>query len=489
MHNRPIVNRDHPSSRAGVIRKARNQAIHPVANPAVSKIIAPAFARLFLPSTVKELARLRAAENMTSEEIKVEQAKMLRLIVTWSYDTVPYYRDSMDMVGVSPDEIRSVEDLTKLPIFTKRDIQESPERFLSTQANPGDMKHTVTSGTTGTPLNLYRDRRVDPLGQATWWQMLDWVGASPFDPVLYLMLQPGRDHSHRTRKPVPRNLIRAVKGDEYLPIDLLLERKTREVLDWVEKANPVVITGYPSLLHILAQMVIQSGSSLRARPIAVFYHSEQMADDTRILIQEAFQVPILSRYGAMEFSAMVAYTCPQGKWHVNSQGFIVEIVDGEFGNRTGEPANHGRIIITDLRNHVMPILRYEIGDIGWTKAAVARCTCGRQGLQLGGIEGRGSDYVVTPSGYRTPALLLQRSMRLQADLFWEYQFRQEYPSLLEVWVIPKSDYTPDLAAELASTVETYFNHELQVRVKVVDLIPREPSGKRPILRTHLHNRS
>lgn len=484
MNNRQVANRIHPPKRTGIIRRTSRWALR--------KLGVPAYIHLFYRASLRELAQLRADEKRTPEEVEVRQTKMLRNLISMSYGSVPYYRDSMDAAGVSPEEIHSIEDLAKLPVLTKRDIQRFANRLISSKANPKYMNPSVTSGTTGTPLSLYRDERVSPLGHAARWRMLEYVGLSPADPVLYLMLQPTHDHSAR-KLLLRRNLVHSVTGSRFLPLDLLMERKTEEVIKWIESVKPAVIGGYPSLLHILAQMVLQSEAALTTRPKLILYFSEQMADDTRALLEEAFHVPILSRYGAMEFSAMLAYTCPQGGWHVNSEGFIIEIADGSFGDRTGKPTGHGRIIITDLRNYVMPLIRYEIGDIGTAKTHSSQttgpeiCTCGGRGLQLGGIEGRASDYVVTPSGYQLPALLLQRTMRLQADLFWEYQFRQDTPSALEVLVIPKGDYRADLASELASTIETHLNHELQVTVKAVDSISREPSGKRPILKTRCHN--
>ncbi|MBC7084307.1 MAG: hypothetical protein H5T95_12605 [Firmicutes bacterium] len=104
---------------------------------------------------------------------------------------------------------------------------------------------------------------------------------------------------------------------------------------------------------------------------------------------------------------------------------------------------------------------------------------------LGGLEGRASECVVTPAGRCVPALLLQRGMRLQADLFWEYQLQQRRSDEVEVLVVPKGEYGDTLAAELSRHLEAFLGNEVHVVVSRVGHIPRDPSGKQPILKTSL----
>lgn len=446
---------------------------------AIRYAVFPAGARLLRRETLKEFHTLQELERAAPALLRERQLDRLRRLITWAYDTVPYYRALMDDTGLGPKDIDSTESLARLPILRKRDVQAAKDALLSTHVRPDDLEPKATSGTTGTPLRLYRDQRAAAFGQATWWQVLGWAGVSPADPHAFATLprRPDEDQVHFTAW-------HRLMGTCILPFEPVVNRDGERVVAFLERANPTVISAYPSYLHLLSRLVLDSGAALRIRPRAIFYNGEQMTEETRELTVKAFGCPIFSRYGANEFSAMVVQTCERGSWHVNTEGFIVELVDGNPGDPYGASSQRGRMLITDLRNHVMPFIRYEIGDIGWI-ANTGRCPCGRAFPILGGLEGRVEEYLVTGTGRRIPAAVFQRVLRVQGDLFWEYQMRQQQPTELELWVIPRQAYTHAQAQALAEHVENFLNHEVTARVKIVDHIPREPSGKRPVLRSSL----
>ncbi len=437
----------------------------------------PAAVHTLRRKSLREFHTLRDLERADPNLLRTRQLERLRHLVAWAYETVPYYRTVMNDAGLTPQDIDSLEGLARLPILRKRDVQTLKDDLLSTRARARDLEPKATSGTTGTPLRFYRDRQGDPLGQAVWWQALDWAGASPADLLAF-----GAFPHNLPERQVRYTRWHTLAGTLILPFEPVVNRDGDKAIAFLERANPDVISAYPSYLHLLARLILDSGAPLRIHPRVIFYSGEQMSDDTRDLVTRAFGSPIFARYGALEFSAMVAQTCARGGWHLNTEGFIVEIVDGEPGDRQGTFSRRGRIVITDLRNFVMPFIRYEIGDVGWA-ADTERCPCGRAFPVLGGLEGRVEEYLVTGAGRQIPAAIFQRVLRVQADFFWEYQMRQDRPTELEVWVVPRQTYTIAQANALTAHLATFLDHELAVRVRIVDRIPREPSGKRPFLKT------
>jgi phenylacetate-CoA ligase len=383
----------------------------------------------------------------------------------------------MDEAGINPGEIDGPDALRRLPILRKRDVQASKDLLLSARAQARDLERKATSGTTATPLRFFRDRRVEPLGQATWWQALDWAGASPADPHVFSPLPAGPNDEQ-----VRFTRWHRLTGSRLLPFASVTDRNAAQVIAFLEHTAPGIISAYPSYLHLLSRLILDSGAALRFRPRVIFYSGEQMGEDTRDLVTSAFGSPIFSRYGANEFSAMVAQTCEHGGWHINTEGFIVEILDGQPGDRQGAPSRHGRMVITDLRNFVMPFIRYEIGDVAWAGDST-RCPCGRSSPVLGGLEGRAEEYLTTGAGRRIPVTAFHRILRVQSDCFWEYQLHQHTPTELELWVVPRQTYTNDQADALTAHLEKFFDYEVSVRIRTTDRIPREPSGKRPVLKT------
>jgi phenylacetate-CoA ligase len=428
----------------------------------------------------RELDVLRWAEKADPLELRARQEARLRVLVRWAYDTVPYYRQAMDGAGVSPGDIQGIDDLPLLPILRRRDIKVNLGSLVSERAGRSHLLPQITGGTMGEPMRLYLDRRALPFERATQWHSLEWAGVMPWAPVLRLTLDGLRPRTLRIK------WWNRLTGSALMPLEILYARRPLPVIEMLERVAPAAILGMPSLLHLLAQAVLRSGRPVRARPRCVFYQAEQMEEDTRELLARAFGVSVFSRYGARELSGMVAQTCGDGRWHLIPEGAIVEIVTGDPGDRQGMPARRGRLVITDLRNHVMPFLRYEIGDVG-AAAGEVKCPCGRTFPVLGALEGRYWDWAVTAAGLRIPASVLQRqTSRLHGDLLWEYQFRQDRPEVLEVVVVPTGGYGADRQEELARHLEAVLGGGITVRVTPVEHIPREPSGKRPLLKSTLH---
>jgi phenylacetate-CoA ligase len=427
-------------------------------------------------ATWLEYRHLRALEHAHPAELQARQLARLRPLLAWAYDTVPYYRRAMQDAGVTPPDITSLDRLALLPILTKRDIQVRGADLLSPKAGPAHRYPRATSGTTGTPLRFFRDHRAAPLGQATWWQALAWVGASPADPLIYSVLP--RPAAEEDRLGFWNRLI----GTRFLRYHPAQPLDPASVLRALAPAHGAILAMFPSYLRLLAQALVTGGLARAIRPRCIFSFGEHLTDHTRDLLHQAFGAPIRERYGAMEFSAMIAQTCDHGGWHLNTEGFIVEIVDGAAGDRGGAAADRGRIVVTDLRNFVMPFIRYEVGDLG-VRGDTGPCACGRTMPRLGALEGRAVEYVVTPAGRRVPASAFQRVLRPRSDALWEYQLRQDDPAVLELWIVPRGQCDEAFTRALAADVERYFFREVSVLVRIVDRIPRETSGKRPLLKS------
>ncbi|MBM3469397.1 MAG: phenylacetate--CoA ligase family protein [Armatimonadetes bacterium] len=436
--------------------------------------------RLVRRQALRELDVLRWAEKADPLELRTRQEARLRALIRAAYDTVPYYRRVMDQAAVSPDDIRGIDDLPLLPVLLRRDIRAHLDALVSTRVSKRDLLRRASSGTAGAPVWFYRDRRTLPFERASLWHDLGWAGVTAADPTLFV------------RRLVDNQGVRKwtrwnwLVGSAFLPPELLYALAPGPVAEAVERAAPAVIYGYPSLLHLLARAILRSGRPLRTRPRCVLYDAEQMGEDTRDLVRQAIGAPIFSRYGAREFSAGVAKTCEHGRWHLNTEGFVVEVVSGEPGEPHGTPAAKGRLVITDLRNHAMPFVRYEIGDAGAT-GGQEKCPCGRTLPVLDGLEGRSWEWVVTASGLRIPiTMIAPMVVGLHGDLLWEYQFRQDRPEVLEVAVVPVGAYGADRKEELARHLEAALGGGITVRVTPVEHIPREPSGKRPVMKSTLH---
>jgi phenylacetate-CoA ligase len=437
----------------------------------VRHVVFPVASRVLCAPSMRALEAFRASERADPAVLRARQDAHVRVLVRHAYETVPYYHRVMRDAGLVPNDIQGVEDLPKLPILRRQDVRQAGRDMVSRLARPRDLRPRMTSGTTGEPLRFHLDRRVAALGRASIWHGFEWAGVSPASRIL--MAAP-------TRTPEGRSTVtpwNRLCGGAAVRADALHKQQIEPIMAQLDRVRPEVIRGYPSLLHPLAQLVVRAGRAPASRPMCVWYQGEQMGVDTRQLLAAAFGAPIFSRYGAQELSGAAAQTCGHGGWHICTEVCVVEIVSGRVGERGGGQVPAGRLIVTDLRNFAAPFVRYETTDLG-VAAPDAVCPCGRTLPLLGAIEGRATEIIVTRSGQRMAGYLATRPLSPYWAELYAYQLRQPAPGELDLLVVPGPRYAADSAQRLARAVADQFGDDVTVRVREVDHIAPEPSGKR-----------
>jgi phenylacetate-CoA ligase len=249
-------------------------------------------------------------------------------------------------------------------------------------------------------------------------------------------------------------------------------------LDALAAFRPVVLAGYTSAIHRLAQYVLRVGDTDRVRPRAVIVSSETLLPAARADIEEAFGCPVHNAYSLGELVAYVS-ECDFGSMHVSTEYGVLELLD------TDESAGTGRheIIASGLFNRAMPLLRYRTGDTA--APANAACECGRGLPTVDELTGRSDDVVHTPDGTIVgPApmsLAFQRVPRLRRA-----QVHQDRIESIRVLVEVDADFTADdesfMVAELAKRLGT----ALEIEVERVQALPRTSGGKERVVVSTLH---
>lgn len=476
------------------------------------KVILPSAERLSGRSFLAVERELEAFQWLDPAEIRRRQDGRLAAIVRHAYRTVPYYHRLFDEAGVGREIGREAtgtggldpEVFPRIPITNRLDLKrEAPFGLLS---RPGGLESgdggqptgsdtpaevaalaarlnvVQTSGTTGNPVKLFQDPALYDYGVATAALFSSWTGLGPGDRLVNFQLAGNRSNWRiRVRD--------ASNGRFFFPMEPVFARDGKAIADLLNRRRPDGIHGYASLIHLAAVALKEGGYRLDFAPKEVVYYSDTMDRPAQALVREVFRAPVYSRYGAVEYTAMVAQTCPEHvaaggpadeNLHLNTACHYVEVVGPD--GRPVPPGTEGRLIITDLLNRVMPMIRYELGDTG--SLAAQPCRCGRGLPLLATLGGRASEVLELPSGRRVPALNLMRELRAQSDLLWEYQVAQTAPDRMVVSVVPRDPaYGQEQKAALSGHLATFLGEPFTVEVAVVAAIPRERNGKRPILKT------
>jgi phenylacetate-CoA ligase len=334
----------------------------------------------------REFARLMEAQWKSEGAIQAEQLRRLQEIIARAYDSVPFYRAR----GAAPT-IRSLDQLTQLPLLSKEDVRRAGRELISSDRRRLIEIHT--GGSTGTPLTVYCDRPTLQRNYAFFERLKEWAGVG----------SGARTATFAGRTIAPADERSTFWRHNYAMRTLLLSsyhlsaQTAPSYVEALRQFQPALIDSYPSSLELIARYVLETGRA-GIRPKGIITSSETLFPSTRQLFERAFGCKVFDQYGSAEMVAFVAQ-CEHGTYHVNPEFGVVELLRN--GTPVG-PGETGEVVATGFINHVMPLIRYRLGDTAtW---ADDRCTCGRAFPALARIEGRVDDVVITPEGRRVGRL-------------------------------------------------------------------------------------
>jgi len=191
---------------------------------------------------------------------------------------------------------------------------------------------------------------------------------------------------------------------------------------------------------------------------------------TRHQIEDHFQAPVFDFYGMMEVGAMAWECAPHRGFHINTDAVILEIVRNGMPAKIGEK---GRIVATGLHSYAMPLIRYNTQDVGILSRK--RCPCGRGLPLLEELEGRCNDFITLPDGrvlLPSFSILLRNLREIR-----QYRIVQEKIDELIVYLVLEANAPTDLVERVKKAIKMWVGEAMNIRVKIVDDIPPDRSGK------------
>jgi phenylacetate-CoA ligase len=420
---------------------------------------------------------LKQSERWSREELDELQLTKLQRLVQHAYAHVPYYRDVLDGAGIHPEEIRRVEDLARVPLLEKETVRRKLYFQLFADVHrKRDMLRVTTSGSTGEPFVTYADRYQLEMRFATTLRALEWTGWRVGDRQARLWHQTlGMSRSQAFRERVDAWLLRRL----FIPAFEITPETIEEYVDRIRRFRPVLVDGYAESLNFLATYVRQGGTP-GFSPKAIMSSAQSLPDNVRELIEDAFQTRVFDKYGSREFSG-IAYSCEASRdHHVMDESYVVELLtDG----RPTEPGEIGEIVITDLNNFSVPLVRYRIGDLAVAVEA-GECACGRRLSRIGRIEGRTQAIVHCADGTWLPGTFFAHFFKEYEYAIRLFQVHQEVPGEFTLRIVKNRQFTEAAFREILDELRVYTGVGTGIDVEVVDEIPLVRTGKRsPVVST------
>jgi phenylacetate-coenzyme A ligase PaaK-like adenylate-forming protein len=431
-----------------------------------------------------EARRLRELQWLPQGELEAGTLIRLRSLLRHAAAHVPYYRDLFKQAGMDPEDIRTLSDLSNLPITMKADLRAGfPCRTTADNLPEDRGRKMMTSGSTGLPFEFYWDRSCADALIGAYFFSLEWAGAAIWDTRIAIVV-PSHFPTNIAPSPRFRQVGRRILLGERtvnLPADDLSALNFRAIVNDLSRRRRYFIRGYPYAITRLAVQLSEESTALKSYPQMVMTYSETLTAANAASIKRAFRCEVVNYYTSWEVPQM-AQTCPDNPavLHVNSDRVILRVVRPD--GTTAPPGEPGRVVVTDLANHVMPFINYFIGD---RAVAGLPCPCGRGFPTLTALEGRETEVIRTPGGKLINGGVLGHFLAFEVGVIpyiWEYQAVQKTPDAVMLRIVPTAHFTPEFARMLHGKLEAFLGPGIRVNIEPVDGIPREPSGKRLIIK-------
>jgi phenylacetate-CoA ligase len=384
------------------------------------------------------------------------QDERLAFVLQRAATQVPHYRRLMS-AGPRP--------LDRWPVLSKSELRDDPRAFVADDCDPARMYHEHTSGTSGTPLDLWWSR--DTVRQ--WYALFEarcrlWHGVSRHDRW---GIFGGQLVAPFSRMRPPFWVWNGALNQLYLSSYHLAAEFVPAYLDALERHRVEYVLGYPSALHAVADEALRLGRRVPMRVVVT--NAEPLYPHQRETIAAAFECPVRETYGMAEIVA-AASECEHGRLHLWPEvGFIELSADDEShdGERGGE------LLATGLLNADMPLIRYAAGDRVTLPGRDTPCGCGRTLPTLLRVDGRADDVLYTADGRSVGRLdpVFKSALPIR-----EAQIIQESLRQIRVRVVPAPGFGPAAAAELTRALQRRLG-TVSITIEETAAIPRTAAGK------------
>jgi phenylacetate-CoA ligase len=383
---------------------------------------------------------------------KVSENNLLK-VLSHSIQTTKYYKT-----------LSTNSKLSDFPVINKATIRESFDSFCSDKYTVSELIPVVTSGSTGTPFKVYHDKNKKLRNNADTIYFASRAGFTVGDRLIYMKI------FARQKMASPFHYWM----QNIVPVDVIKLNDTQiaELIVQMEKSGSTFgFLGYSSALELVCKYLEKNRTEkVKADVKSIISMSESLNEYTKEITKKYFGISAVSRYSNLE-NGIIAQQEPDGsgRYLVNTASYVVEFLKID-SDEPAEPGKAGRIVVTDLFNYGMPLIRYDTGDIGTFSTE-----SDNGNTYLSSIEGRKLDLLYDTSGNLVSSYIVYKNM-------WQYTEIIQYQLIQE----GQKDYTFKINAEsvftkeetLVSEFKEYLGEDAVFNVEYVTEIPLLDSGKR-----------
>tara|TARA_Y100000588_G_C14277210_1_gene934965 strand:- start:271 stop:1674 length:1404 start_codon:yes stop_codon:yes gene_type:complete len=411
--------------------------------------------------------RILQRNDLHSKDLKDKfHFLFLRKLLNHVYKTVPYYKELFVNANIFPSDIKSLEDLNKIPILTKEQVRKKGTILKSSKFQTFSPKNYFTGGTTGKPLSFTIDNRNLILRSAEKYR--HWLrNGYNFGDKMVVLRGMVIDYNHYSKKPWRFDYF---QNTLYLSSYHMNSENLDSYIELLSEFKPDFLQAYPSTIFILARYMNEKKIKLSIKTI--FTGSETLYAHYRYEIEKAFSCKVVDHYGHGEPGTWASGQCQCGNYILSEDLSIFEVVD-KSGNeiRSGK----GYLIETSLHNYSMPFIRYKTGDV--VEITESKCQCGIQFKKVDKIIGREGDNLKINDKEVSGSMLLNQVLKKNKGII-EMQIKQVKDDELFLSIVPSNDYDSSVGKRLKEQIRKRIGQSINIEITEVQEIPTSPSGKK-----------
>ena len=387
-------------------------------------------------------------ETASREQITAWQNERLVKQVKHIWDNVPYYRKKMEAAGVTPEDIKGIEDLHKLPFITKADLREAYPYGLLAEPLKNCVRIQSTSGTTGKRVVAFYTQHDIDLWEDCCARAITAAGGTDED-----VCQVSYGYGLFTGGP-------GLNGGSHkvgcLTIPTSSGNTERQIM-FIRDLNATILCCTPSYAAYLGESMKEMGLSPEEIPLkAGIFGAEAWSEEMRQDIQKTLGIKAYDIYGLTELSGPgVSFECSaQAGMHINEDHFIAEVIDPDTGEVLPD-GTYGELVFTSITKEAFPLLRYRTRDI--VKLSHEKCPCGRTHVKMSKPRGRSDD------------MLIIRGVNVFPSQIETVLLNKGYPANYQI-IVDRVNNTDTLDVQVEMTPEMFTDNMGEIAARQKDIV-------------------
>lgn len=394
----------------------------------------------------------------------------LRGLLLHAFHNVPYYNEIFRKLGIVVDNVVDLSKFGEIPILTKEIMRTHHQELISKDFKTRKWYYNSSGGSTGEPIRFIQDELYEKwINMTLKYYYQDMLGIDQLWAKKAILWGSERDLFQGSMG-LKANFFNWLSNTVFLNSFRMTEKDIAEYVATINSFKPNLIRGYAGSLYDLCLYSMSRNLTIH-KPKILVSSAEALSDEMRQKIEAVFGTKLYDFYGSRE-AATIAGECKYGLRHIFMFNNYVEILDNY--NQPVEEGGEGKVIITNLHNYSMPLIRYEIGDMAIL--GPKECSCGNLLPTLKKITGRITDHFIKEDGTIISGAALTLTFNLK-DWVKAFQIIQEDYKRVTILIVPQGDVDNDEKHEIEDKIKFLLGQDCQVVWEFIDEIPKTQSGK------------